>query len=58
MRDSNPPPLPPFSSQRGALRNTRRCETCGQSYDSTNHDQVAHHAAHPHEPLKSDSPLD
>jgi hypothetical protein len=58
MRDSNPPPLPPFSSQRGALSSTSRCETCGQSYDVNDPDQVAHHGAHPHGPLDADSPLE
>jgi hypothetical protein len=45
------PPLPPFEDQRKALSKAKRCEVCGQAFDTRDLDQVFHHTLEPHEPL-------
>jgi hypothetical protein len=54
--------MPPRGEPKAELANVerlafkRKCDVCGQVFDTRDQDQVFHHGVEPHEPLKPAAP--
>jgi len=50
-KDPKLPRLPPFSDHAKMLSDLRRCEVCGQHFDTRDQTHISHHTPEPHQPL-------